>query len=70
MAMCETMAYGLPSGSLKLSALGTYYPKGMLKNRCYDLKEFADNILKLLNDGKPYKRTTKDALDWAKHETI
>jgi glycosyltransferase involved in cell wall biosynthesis len=50
MAAWEAMACGLPGVSFDLPALRTYYPKGMLKTPCYDLKAFAENILKLLND--------------------
>lgn len=66
MAVCEAMACGLPGVSFDLPALRTYYPKGMLKIPCFDLKKFAENILKLLNDEELYRKTAKDALDWAK----
>ena len=66
MAACEAMACGLPGVSFDLPALRTYYPKGMLKTSCYDLKAFAENILRLLNDENLYRRTARDALDWAK----
>ena len=66
MAACEAMACGLPGVSFNLPALRTYYPKGMLKTPCYDLKAFAENILRLLADKRLYKRTSKDALDWAR----
>lgn len=66
MAACEAMACGLPGVSFDLPALRTYYPKGMLKTPCFDLKAFAENILKLLNDKELYKKTSKDALKWAK----
>jgi glycosyltransferase involved in cell wall biosynthesis len=66
MAACEAMACGLPGVSFDLPALKTYYPKGMIKTPCYDLKAFAENILELLTDEKLYERTAKDALEWAK----
>jgi hypothetical protein len=36
----------------------------MLKTPCYDL-QFAENMLKLMRDEELYKKTAKDALDWA-----
>jgi len=66
MAACEAMACGLPGVSFDLSVLRTYYPKGMLKTPCYDLKRFAQNIMKLLNDRELYKKVSEDALAWAK----
>lgn len=66
MAACEAMACELPGVSFDLPALRTYYPKGMLKTSCYNLKKFAENILKLLNDDELYRKISKDALDWAK----
>jgi glycosyltransferase involved in cell wall biosynthesis len=65
MAACEAMACGLPGVSFDLPALKSYYPKGMLKTPCYDLKAFAENILKLLNDEELSSKISKEALDWS-----
>jgi len=61
MASAEGMAWGLPGVSFDLESLKTYYPKGMIKTRCFDFKEFAENILKLLNDKNFYHQTSKQA---------
>ena len=66
MAACEAMACALPGVSFDLPALKTYYPKGMLKAPCYSKEAFAKNILKLLDNKELYKKTSKDALEWAK----
>lgn len=68
MSACEAMACGLPGVSFDLEALKTYYPKGMLKTRCFDLQEFADNIIKLLSDTDLYNRLSKEALDLVREE--
>jgi len=66
MAACEAMACSLPGVSFDLPALRTYYPQGMLKTPCYDLKKFAENILSLISDEGLYMKTAGDALSWAK----
>ncbi|MBI1870782.1 MAG: glycosyltransferase family 4 protein [Chlamydiae bacterium] len=72
MAACEAMAWGLPGVSFDLEALKTYYPKGMLKTPCYDLKKFSDHILLLLNDTTLYEKMKEEAIvlarewDWDK----
>lgn len=65
MAACEAMAWGLPGVSFDLEALKSYYPKGMIKTPCFDLKIFAENILKLLEDKNIYSKTRIDAIDWS-----
>ena len=66
MAACEAMAWGLPGVSFDLEALKSYYPQGMIKTPCYDLKVFAENILDLIEDGQLYEKISKEAIDWAK----
>ncbi|MDP8259599.1 MAG: glycosyltransferase family 4 protein [Candidatus Gygaella obscura] len=66
MAAVEAMAWKLPGVSFDLEALKTYYPKGMLKVKCFDIEDFAKNILLLLNDAELYEKVSKDAYDWAK----
>ena len=63
MAAAEAMAWGLPGVSFDLEALKTYYPKGMLKTKCFDLNEFVLNILKLLNDKALYESESSEALN-------
>lgn len=55
MAVAEAMSMGLPGVSYDLEALLTYYPKGMVKTKCFNQKQFAKNIIKLLDDNKFYK---------------
>lgn len=50
MAAAEAMAWGLPGVSFDLESLKTYYPQGILKTKCFDLKHFAKNIISLLTD--------------------
>ena len=68
MAAAEAMAWGLPAVSFDLEALKTYYAKGMLKTSCFDLDEFAANILRLLNDKELYEKTSQEALAYIRQE--
>lgn len=73
MAAAEAMAWGLPGVSFDLEALKTYYPKGILKTRCFDFNEFSENILYLLTNPDAYQILSQEALhlineewDWDK----
>ena len=61
MAAAEAMAFGLPGISFDLESLKTYYPQGMIKTPCFDLKLFARNILNLLTDQNLYQKTSYQA---------
>jgi glycosyltransferase involved in cell wall biosynthesis len=61
MAAAEGMAWRLPGVSFDLEALKTYYPAGMLKTKKGELRQFADNILKLLNDSVLYEKLANEA---------
>jgi len=73
MAAAEAMAWSLPGVGFDLGSLKTYYPRGMVKARQGDYKEFAEEVLKLLSDKDYYGRISKEARDlivkewdWAK----
>ena len=68
MAAAEAMAWGLPAVSFDLEALKTYYAKGMIKTSCFDLDEFAANILKLLSDKELYEKISQEALAYTRQE--
>lgn len=74
MSAAEAMAFALPGVSYDLPALKTYYPQGMIKTPIGNKKQFALNILKLLNSQSLYKKYSQQALDlinndwdWKKH---
>ena len=73
MAPAEAMAWGLPGVGFDLEALKTYYPKGMIKTRCFNMTEFAENIIHLLSNPNYYQMLSKEAVqlineqwDWEK----
>ena len=55
MAAAEGMAWRLPGVSFDLEALKTYYPQGMVKVPCFEEQQFADTILRLLDDPTFYE---------------
>lgn len=73
MAAAEAMAWGLPGVSFDLESLKTYYPKGIIKTKCFNEKQFSKNIIKLLSNKANYLKFSKNARDliledwdWAK----
>jgi len=63
MAAAEAMAFGLPCVGFDLKAYSSYYPKGMLKAKYGNLRDFAQKILKLLENEKIRKKIGKEALE-------
>ena len=63
MAAAEAMAWGLPGVSFDLEALKSYYPRGMVKTKCFDHHKFADNILALLSDHHYHQSVSQEALE-------
>lgn len=61
MAAAEGMAWGLPGVSFDLEALKTYYPKGIIKTEVNNVEQFAENILRLLEDKEFYDGVSRDA---------
>jgi glycosyltransferase involved in cell wall biosynthesis len=64
-AAAEAMACGLPGVSFDLPALKVYYPRGMLKVRPFDLDEFAQRVLNLLEDKELYEYMSREAREYA-----
>jgi len=77
MAAAEAMAWGLPGVSFNLESLKTYYPKGMLKTKCFNSNSFVKNIFLLLENKKIYRKTSLEAQnliyeewDWQKRSNL
>ena len=62
MAAAEAMAWGLPGVGFDLKSLKSYYPQGMLKTKCFDNREFANNIIELLSNHQHYQTISQEAL--------
>ena len=63
MSAAEAMTWGMPGVCFDLESLKTYYPKGMIKTECFNIKKFADNILLLLDNKELYAKLSKESLD-------
>ena len=61
MAAAEAMAWGLPGVSFDLESLKSYYPAGMLKTKCFDHQQFADNIIRLFQNNNLYQKKSLKA---------
>lgn len=61
MAAAEAMAFGIPCVGFDLKAYESYYPKGMVKVKIGNLEDFANSILKLLEDKKFSQRISQEA---------
>lgn len=68
MSAAEAMAFGLPLVSYNLESLKTYYPTGTLKTSCFNQKQFAINIIKLLTDQNLYSTISQQAIKLIKNE--
>lgn len=66
MAAASGLACGLPGVSFDLPVFKTYYPKGFLRAKTGDIKEFSQKILALLGDKGLYDRMSKEAIEEAK----
>lgn len=65
-APAEALACGLPVIGYDIGILGNVFKKGYLKVSPYNTSDFAEQIIKVLKDGKKYKKMQADALVQAK----
>lgn len=65
-AAAEAMAFGLPCIGFNLKAYQSYYPKGMIKVKLNDKRAFADQLVKMLDNGNYRNRIGKEFLDMIK----
>jgi glycosyltransferase involved in cell wall biosynthesis len=67
MAAYEAMAFGLPVIGFDLLAYNSYYPKGMVKVKKYNLNMFAKQILDLLSNSFMYRKVSNNASSFIKY---
>lgn len=62
MASAEAMAFGLPAVGFDLTAYKSYYPRGMIIAKVGDLRDFAKQVLLLLDNTKFRTKIGKEGL--------
>jgi glycosyltransferase involved in cell wall biosynthesis len=65
MSPVEAMSAGLPLVTFDLPTLAFLHPRGMIRTPCFDLREFAHQVVRLLDDKELYDRMRSEALEWA-----
>jgi glycosyltransferase involved in cell wall biosynthesis len=70
MAAAGAMAWGLPAVGFDLESLRTYYPCGMVKVPLANVGEFAQEILRLLEDPGHYEKMASEARRLAIEEWV
>ena len=63
LAPMEAMVFGLPAVSFDLDGLREVYPSGMLKVSQFSKKEFAETLIKLLDNKALWKKTSAEAIN-------
>lgn len=62
MAAAEAMAFGLPCVGFDLKSYESYYPKGMLKVEIGNMSNFANSILRLLQNEEYNQKVGQEAI--------
>ena len=65
MAPVAGLACGLPGVSFDLEVFKTYYPKGFLRAKIGNVKEFAQNIVELLENKALFDKISNEAIEEA-----
>lgn len=66
MAAAHGLACGLPGVSFNLPVFKTYYPQGFLHAKINNNIDFAEKIIRLLNDKRLYQKMSQEAIAEAK----